>query len=74
MNRVRADDRRHAPTLTSTVIEPPHASDGRRRDAVEVEWLAAYLLAVIIDDDHNTMRHVRMTMQRVANSTQEITA
>lgn len=72
MNRCRANARQATPTFTSTLAEAPYAREGGHRDARAAEWLAAYLLAVILDDDHKAMQHVRHAVQQVAHRTQEI--
>ncbi len=72
MNQVIA--RQPTPTLTSAVLTSLPSGDSGQTNASAAEWLAAYLLAVILDDDHRAMQHVRYAMQQVAHRTQEINA
>lgn len=72
MNRRPVIARQPTPTLTNAVLTSLPSGDSGQTNAGAAEWLAAYLLAVILEDDHEAMQHVKYTVQLIAHRTQEI--
>jgi len=73
VNRCRSGPRPPASLAKAIRDACPHRhATVSRADAAE--WLAAYLLAVILDEDHESMRHVRSAMHRVPLAAREVDA